>query len=64
MQNQEIEIQILPDGRIVYTIKGVKGSACDDISALLERLGKVEQSERTGEFYEDATRVDVAITGQ
>ncbi|MBK8050860.1 MAG: DUF2997 domain-containing protein [Anaerolineales bacterium] len=63
MQSQEIEFQILPDGRIEYTIKGVKGPACEEISALLERLGTVEKSERTGEFYEDDTRVDVTIAG-
>ncbi|MFN3335721.1 MAG: DUF2997 domain-containing protein [Caldilinea sp.] len=63
MQNQEIEIAILPDGRVEYTIKGVKGAACEDISALLEQLGKVETAERTGEYYEDDTRVDVTVAG-
>ena len=52
MQKQEIEITILPDGRIEYTIKGVKGGACDSISALLEQLGKVEDKSNTGEYYE------------
>jgi hypothetical protein len=52
MQNQEIEIAILPDGRVEYTIKGVKGSACENISALLEQLGQVQREERTGEYYE------------
>ena len=52
MQSQEIEITIHPNGQVEYTIKGVKGSACEDISALLEKLGQVEQEERTGEFYE------------
>jgi len=61
MQHQEIEIQILPDGRVEYVIKGVKGSACESISALLEQLGKVEQSERTGEFYEDDRRHDITL---
>jgi len=61
MNSQEIEITILPDGRVEYTIKGVKGSACEEISALLEQLGKVEREERTGEYYEDDNRVDVAI---
>ncbi len=61
MNNQEIEITILPDGRVEYIIKGVKGSACDEISALLEQLGKVEQSERTGEYYDDDNRVDVTV---
>lgn len=61
MNRQEIEIAILPDGRVEYTIKGVKGSACEQISALLEQLGQVEQDERTGEYYEDEHRVDVTV---
>ena len=61
MNSQEIEITILPDGRIEYRIKGVKGSACEGISALLEQLGKVEQAERTGEYYEDENRIDVNL---
>ena len=61
MNSQEIEITILPDGRVEYRIQGVKGSACEEISALLEQLGKVEQAERTGEYYEDENRLDVTI---
>ncbi len=52
MQNQEIEITIEPNGKIVYTIKGIKGSACESISALLEQLGNVEEENKTGEYYE------------
>jgi len=63
MQNQEIEIAILQDGRIEYTIKGVKGALCQDVSALLEQLGKVEHEEQTGEFYADDSQVDVTIAG-
>jgi hypothetical protein len=63
MQSQEIAITILPDGRVEYTIKGVKGAACETISALLEQLGKVEKSERTGEYFEDETQVDVTVAG-
>ena len=61
MQKQEIEITILPDGRVEYTIKGVKGGACESISALLEQLGKVEDSQRTGEFYEQGSDAYIAI---
>jgi Protein of unknown function (DUF2997) len=61
MNSQEIEISILPDGKVEYTIKGVKGSACEEISVLLEQLGKVEQEERTGEYYEDDNRIDVTL---
>jgi hypothetical protein len=61
MQQQEIEITILPDGRVEYTIKGVKGGACESISALLEQLGKVEHAERTGEFYEQDHDAHIGI---
>lgn len=60
MQNQEIEIAILPDGRVEYTIKGVKGGACESISALLEQLGTVVREEHTGEYYEQGS--DAHIT--
>jgi hypothetical protein len=61
MQREEIEIEILPDGTVEYTIQGVKGSACEDISALLEQLGRVEQAERTSEYYEREGDVDIHI---
>lgn len=51
MEKQEIEIEIGPDGKIAYTIKGVRGSACESISALLEKLGQVETEERTSDWY-------------
>lgn len=51
MQKQEIEIAIGPDGKVEYTIKGVAGSACESISALLEQIGRVESSERTADWY-------------
>lgn len=61
MERQEIEIAILPDGRVEYTIKGVQGSACENISALLEKLGKVERSERTADYYAAENTLHVAI---
>lgn len=62
MTSQEIEIRILPDGRLEYVIKGVKGSACESISALLEQLGKVEQEERTGEYYDRDEDVRISVS--
>ena len=61
MHKEEIEIAILPDGRIEYTIKGVKGRACEQISAMLEKLGQLEADVRTGEFYEDGQSVTLSI---
>ncbi len=62
MQSQEIEITIERDGRVAYTIKGVKGSACENISALLEQMGPVEAEEQTGEYYEREQGGDVALS--
>jgi hypothetical protein len=62
MQRQEIEIAILPDGRIEYTIKGIVGSACESISALLEQLGKIERQERTDEYYAQEPDVTIAVS--
>ncbi|MBX3015845.1 MAG: DUF2997 domain-containing protein [Caldilineaceae bacterium] len=64
MQKQEIEITILPDGRIEYTIQGVKGSACESISALLEQLGKIEEASHTGEYYEYGTDSHIHLGSQ
>jgi hypothetical protein len=61
MQSEEIEITILPDGRIEYTIKGVKGEACASVSEVLERLGHVEHEERTGEYYEESDHAGISI---
>ncbi|MEZ4620319.1 MAG: DUF2997 domain-containing protein [Caldilineaceae bacterium] len=61
MQNQEIEIAIRPDGKIEYTIKGVKGSACDSISDLLEQIGQIEETTRTGEYYEYGTDAHIQV---
>ena len=62
MQRQEIEVTILPDGRVEYTIKGVKGSACESISALLEQLGKVEAESRTTEYYEQDPNTQIHLS--
>ncbi len=61
MHSEEIEINILPDGRIEYTIKGVKGDACTSISAVLEQLGRVEHEERTGEYYEETDNAGITV---
>ena len=62
MNKEEIEISVLPDGRVEYTIKGLKGSACESISALLEQLGEVEAESHTGEYYERETDAAVFVS--
>ncbi len=63
MNREEIEIQIGSDGRVQYTIKGVKGDACESISELLERLGQVEREERTSEYYDHEDDTHISVSG-
>lgn len=63
MQKQEIDIQVHPDGSVEYTIKGIKGIRCEDISALLEQLGNVEKEEKTSEFYDYGEDAHISISG-
>ena len=62
MNREEIEIAVLPDGRVEYTIKGVKGAACESLSALLEQLGRVEREEHTGEYYEQEPDSQISLS--
>lgn len=62
MNREEIEIAVLPDGRVEYTIKGVKGTACESLSALLEQLGRVESAEHTGEYYEQEPDAQISLS--
>jgi hypothetical protein len=62
MNREEIEIAVLPDGRVEYTIKGVKGTACESLSALLEQLGRVEREERTAEYYEQEPESHIRLS--
>ena len=64
MTSEEIEIEIQPDGGITYKIKGVKGSACQSISELLERIGEVEHEEKTSEYYDLEGDATVSISQQ
>jgi predicted transcriptional regulator len=63
MNREEIEIQIGSDGRVQYTIKGVKGNACESISELLERLGQVEREEKTSEYYDQQDDAHISVSG-
>lgn len=61
MERQEIEIEIGPDGKVEYRIRGIQGAGCEQISAVLEELGKVEASERTDEYYAQEPDVHLSV---
>lgn len=56
MRKQDIEIVIAPDGKVSFTVKGVKGSSCVDETKFLEQAlgGEVLDREKTSEFYEQS----------
>ena len=52
MSKQEVEFTIKPDGAVEFTVKGVKGRACEDVAKLFGELGKTVRDENTAEYYE------------
>jgi hypothetical protein len=60
-EQHEIQITLLPDGRVEYTIKGIKGRKCEDIAGLLKALGQVEHEENTTEYYEQESEVGIHL---
>jgi hypothetical protein len=47
----EIEFIIKPDGKVEFTIKGVKGKQCLPIAELFKVLGDIESEQATAEYY-------------
>lgn len=54
---QEIECTIKKDGSVEYTIKGIKGGSCEDLSKIFEELGTVTASKKTTEYFEKEPEV-------
>jgi hypothetical protein len=60
MGRETVEIRIKKDGKVEFTINGVKGSSCEEIHKALATLGKTVKDDKTGEYYEE--RYDVVKT--
>ena len=59
MAQEEMEIEISPDGKVTVTTKGIKGSACMQYADLMVQiLGREEHREKTAEFYEAGQQVE------
>lgn len=59
----EIEIEILPDGKIKSTVKGVAGPSCSDLTKWLEQLGEVESEGHTDDWRKPNQAVIVGRAG-
>jgi len=59
MELQEVEVVIDKDGQVSLTVRGVKGTACLDITQSLEAAlgGAVEMRQMTAEAYEPANEL-------
>jgi hypothetical protein len=59
MANEELEIEISPDGKVTVRTLGVKGPRCVDIAeALALIVGREESTQLTSEYYETETQND------
>jgi len=53
VDEQEVEIEITAQGKVVIRTKGIKGPQCLDVAQLFAQIiGKEESRELTGEYYE------------
>jgi hypothetical protein len=59
MAQEELEIEISPDGKVTVTTRGIKGPVCMDYADLIARIvGREESREKTAEYYEQAEEID------
>ncbi|MEI8247147.1 MAG: DUF2997 domain-containing protein [Lentisphaerota bacterium] len=62
MTPKEIEIEITKDGMVKTHLKGFKGDKCMDYAKTLEQLiGPAVSVEKTGEYYESETSIEVDV---
>lgn len=66
MRKQDIEIVIGKDGKVEFTIKGVKGASCLDETKFLEQAlgGGVTEQQKTGEYYEQSEGYGSVYVGE
>ncbi len=54
---QQIKVNISNTGEIDYSVSGVKGGKCKDLTKLIDKLANVVDTKVTGEFCEVETGV-------
>jgi hypothetical protein len=58
MAQEELEIEIGPDGKVTVRTKGIKGPRCVDLAEAVARIvGQIESQQKTNEYYESETDV-------
>ncbi len=53
MLDEELEIEISPDGKVTMRTRGMKGPVCMDYADLIAQIiGREESRQKTSEYYE------------
>jgi len=56
MAQEELEIEIGPDGKVSVRTRGIKGPRCIEVAEMLARIiGREESRQLTSEYYEAET---------
>jgi hypothetical protein len=62
MNDEEIEIEISADGKVVVRTLGIKGPRCLDVAeAIAQIVGREESRELTEEYYEAGIQVQSQV---
>jgi len=64
-ERAQIELIIGPDGKIRFTTHGLKGQACVEETAALEKaVGRVVQRQKTAEAWQQAAGTKTGVRGR
>jgi len=55
---QKIKVTIRKDGSVEYTVQGIKGKKCKDVTAFIDKLGKISETKNTPEYNQTETERD------
>lgn len=55
----ELEIEITAQGKVEVRVKGAKGKRCMDYVQVFSSIGKIENQQTTGEYYEPQPPVHI-----
>jgi len=55
---QKIKVTIKKDGSVEYTVQGIKGKKCKDVTAFIDKLGKISETKNTPEYNQTETERD------
>jgi len=62
MAQEELEIEISPEGKVTVRTKGIKGTRCLDVAEIFARVvGREDSRQLTGEYYETSVEVQEQV---